>query len=128
MRRDDLMAEIARLDAEINRTVTSVELPRLEYRPFPWGLWIFCGMCFAWYYYGDRVPGAYPYYVITAHYAWYIGLIFILIALYATLRWVFRGRGYHERSEAYGAASRRARDLQEQRRELQAELRAISQE
>lgn len=128
MKRDELLAEIARLDEEINRIVTSVELPHIDHRPFPMGLWLFCGICFAWYYFGDRLPGIYSYYVMSAHYAWYAGIIFILIAIYATLRWALGGRSYHRQSQEYTQASLQARELQERRRELQAELRAISAE
>ena len=126
MKRDELLKEIARLDEEINRMVASAKLPSLDARPFPFGTWTFAIMCFAWWQYGDRIPGAYIYYLNTYNYAYYLGLVIGLVAILSTISWFLRGRGYQTKNSAYLTASRSARALQERRRELQAELRAIS--
>lgn len=128
MRRDELLAEIARLDEEINRTVSTVELPRIDVRPFPWAIWVFTALCFAWFFFGDRIPGAYSHYLASVNYAWNIGLVCGIVAVLATINWMFRGRGYQAKSDAYVTASRHARELQERRRELQSELKSISAE
>ncbi len=126
MTREEILKEIARLDEEINRTVAAVELPKLEHRPFPLGMWFLTAGCFAWYRYGGQIPQAYIMHYETAMYAYYLGIIFGVIAVLATISWIVRGRGYSSKSEAYTAAGRSARELQERRRDLQAELRAIS--
>jgi len=126
MRREELLREIARLDEEINRTIGSAELPRIDVRPFPYSIWLFTIGCFAWALFGDRIPGAYVYYLESVRYAWYLGIICAGVGFIAVVNWLFRGRGYQAKSEAYVSASRKARELQERRRELQTELRAIS--
>jgi MFS superfamily sulfate permease-like transporter len=128
MNREQLLQEIARLDEEINRVVGSTRLPALEYRPFPIGTWITAAMFFAWWKFGDRLPGAYVYHYQSQNYAFYLGLIFIVIAIFSSISWFIRSRKYGKTSEEYTAASRDARELQERRRELQAELRALSKE
>ena len=128
MRREELLAEIARLDEEINRTIASAELPRIDVRPFPYAIWLFTALCFAWVYLGNRVLSDYALYLDTVSYAWNIGIICGIVAVLATINWIFRGRGYQAKSDAYTIASRRARELQERRRELQTELKSISSE
>ncbi len=126
MRRDNILREIANLDEEINRVIGATELPKLDARPFPLGTWIFAAMCFGWAEFGSMIPGAFHYHLQTGAYAWYLGLIMAGVAFLSTLSWLLRGRGDHNKSDAYYTASRKARVLQEQRQELQAELRAIS--
>lgn len=126
MKRDDILAEIARIDEEVNRTVSSVELPWLDVRPFPYGIWIFAALCYAWTHFGYRIPGAYAIHMETAPYSRYLGIICAVVGLLATINWLFRGRGYRAETDAYVQATRRARDLQERRRELQSELKVIS--
>jgi hypothetical protein len=126
MRREQLLDEIARVDEEINQTIASAQLPRIDVRPFPYSIWIITAAFFAWYFFGDRLPGAYAQYLATADYARILGWICAAVAALATVNWMLRGRGYHSKNEAYLNASRRARELQERRRELQSELRAIT--
>lgn len=131
MRRDEILAEIARLDEQINRTVSRVELPRVDAYPFPVGIWVFTLACFAWYLYADDIPATAMYHLQTAVYAKYLGWICGGFALLATMNWAYRAlssRRDRSKSEAYMAASRQARELQERRRELQAELRSLTEE
>lgn len=126
MNREQILEEIARLDEEINRVLASAQLPKLEHRPFPLGLWALTGLSFAWWKYGDYLPGAYIYHFETAQYGFYLGIVFAVIAVLSSISWLIRGRGYGGKSEAYRSASRNARELQERRRELQAELKSLS--
>ena len=128
MRRQDLLREIARLDDEINSTVAAAELPRLDYRPFPKGTWLFALLMLGWAEFGGYIPGSFYYHLQTARYDWYLGLVIALVAVLSTISWFMRSRGYKDKSEAYTEASRRARGLQERRRELQMELRALSED
>lgn len=125
MRREDLQREIAQLDEEITRIIGSVELPQLKARTFPASTWLFAALCFAYVYFGFLIPGSYQVHMETHRYARWLGWAALLLALVSTLRWLFRGRGYQAKSAAYTNASRRARELQEKRQELQAELRAM---
>lgn len=126
MRREDLLVEIARLDKEINRVLAATELPKIDTRPFPLGTWIFAGMCLAWTEFGYMIAGAELYHMQTATYTWYLAIVAAVAALLSTISWLVRGGGYRTKNDDYFNASRKARELQERRRDLQAELRAIS--
>lgn len=126
MRRELLLQEIANIDKELNRVVAASPLPAMNGRPFPLGAWVFAGMCLGWAEYGHRIPGAYLHYLQTARYAWYLGIAMAVVALFSTISWLVRSFGRSNKSENYFSASREARILQERRRDLQAELRAIS--
>ena len=128
MKREELQREIARLDDEINRVISSVELPKLDVRPFPTGTWLFAFLCLAWWLYGYKIPGAYDYHLQTSVWAFRLGALMAMVALLSTISWVLRGRGYQNRSDAYTNASRKARELQERRKDLQAELRSLTQD
>jgi type VI protein secretion system component VasK len=128
MRREQLQREIARLDEEINQVISSTEIPRLDMRPFPTGTWIFAILCFAWSLFGGLIPGAGVYHMETAGWAWIAGIVFVILAVISTISWFLRRRGYKERSGEYLQASRQARELQEKRRDLQAELRSLNEE
>ena len=125
MRREDLQREIARLDEEINQVIGATELPSLDIRPFPRGTWFFAAVCFAYAYLGYMIPGGREVHQDIQQYARWLGAGMTVIAVLSTILWFFKGRGYQNRSSSYMQASRRARELQEKRQELQAELRAL---
>ena len=125
MRREDIQREIARLDDEINRVVGSAELPKLQARPFPSGTWMLAILCLAWWQFGGYIPGTFRFHLETARWAFYIGLALAAMAFISTVFWMFSGQGYETKSQAYTDASRKARELQERRRDLQSELRAL---
>ncbi len=126
MRREQLLKEIAEIDEEINKVVAATALPRLDARPFPLGTWIFAGMCFAWSEFGYKIPSAFHYYLQTETYARYMGIIIAIVAALSTISWLIRGSGQRGKNDDYFKTSRKARELQERRRDLQAELVAIS--
>ena len=125
MRREDLLREIARIDDEINAVVGAAELPRLNAVPFPTGTWVLAILCLAWWQFGGHIPGVFIFHLETARWAFYVGLLLAVFGFLSTIRWMFSGRSYQEKSSAYTDASRKARELQERRRDLQAELRAL---
>ena len=126
MRRVELQKKIAQLDEEINSVLASTELPKLDVRPFPIGTWLFGFLCLAWVEFGSRIPAMYSYHLETAVWEWRLGLVIQAVAFLSTLSWFFRGRGYEYKSAAYTEASRKVRDLQERRRDLQSELRGLT--
>jgi len=126
MRREDLLREIAEIDDQINSVIGAVELPKLNAVPFPTGTWVLAILCFAWWQFGGYIPGAFIFHLETARWAFYLGLVLSVFGFISTVRWMFSGRSYEAQSSAYTDASRKARELQERRRDLQAELRAIS--
>lgn len=128
MNRESLQREIARLDQEINAVISSTEIPRLDVRPFPTGTWLLAILCFAWSLFGQLVPGAARWHYKTANWAWIAGIVLGVVAILATISWLLRKRGQRGHSDDYMQLSRRTRELQEQRRELQAELRALNEE
>ncbi len=128
MNRESLQRRIAQLDEEINQVITATEIPKLDVRPFPTGTWLVAILCFAWSQFGSLIPGARQYHLETAKWAWIAGIVLGVIAILSTISWFFRRRGYKGRSDNYMAASRKARELQEKRRELQAELRSLTEE
>ena len=125
MRREDLQREIARLDEEINQVIGSAELPSLDIRPFPRGTWFFGVVCLAYAYFGYMIPGGREVHQDIQQYARWLGMGMIVLAVISTIFWLFKGRGYQQRSDSYMQASRRARDLKEKRQEIQAELRSL---
>ncbi len=124
MNREQLMAEIGRLDEEINATLSATKMPSLKYTPFPRGMWIFAAALLAWSFYGDEIPTLGRVHLQTAMYAFYGAIVVALFALIGTLRWMF-GRGRNSSSPEYTAAVAKVKTLQDQRTELQAELRML---
>lgn len=130
--REQLLKEIADLDAQINRLVASMKLPRIEYHPFPKSMWILALLCFGWTMFGADIPlpNAAEMHQQYSTWSWNLGLVCLVWALISTVSWIFkRGRGRRqEKSENYMENSRMVQGLQEQRRELQARLRDLTAE
>jgi hypothetical protein len=123
MTREDIQRRIADLDTEINRILGNARLPSLEIRPFPKGTWILFGLCLVYYFFGADIPYVDAYHNQYARYAFYASGILAILALWGTLTWLFRrGGGF---SKEYGEATAKVKDLQNERRELQAELKEL---
>ena len=124
MGRDDIQRRIAQLDNEINSIIGSAQLPSLEVRPFPKGTWIMAILLLGYYLFGADIPYISQFHEPYARY-FYIGSgIFAVLAVWGTLSWLFRRRG--GMSKEYGAATAKVRDLQNERRELQSQLKELS--
>ena len=120
MTREDIQRRIADLDNEINRILGNARLPSLEVRPFPKGTWILSALCLGYYFFGGDLPYVDAYHSEYAKYAFGASGILAVLALWSSLTWLFRRRGGF--SKEYGEATAKVRDLQNERRELQAEL------
>lgn len=127
MGKQELIQQLAALDHQINTQLAQTELPRSSgvYRPFPVGNWVLALLCVGWWLFGSQVPYAAPYHPETASYAFWAGVVLGGIALLRSVLCLFRPKS--SVSPEYLEATKRIRELQEQRRVLQEKIRAIEQ-
>jgi len=119
---EELQKQIADLDREINRILAEKRLPPLKPpRPFPLSSWVLAIVLVAYYLFGDLLPYVGTYHGKFGLYAFYAGLVMALLALLLTVRWLF-SRAPRTPPE-YIEASRKAQELQNQRRLLEKQLR-----
>jgi hypothetical protein len=123
MTREDILRRIAELDNEINHILGNTQLPSLESRSFPMGTWIFAALLAGYYLFGADIPMIDRFHQPYGRYFFYASGLFAVLALWGSLSWLFRKRGGV--SKEYGEASVRVKGLQDQRRELQAQLKEL---
>jgi len=125
MKREQLQREIAALDERINTLISHNPLPDLKYKPFPSGWWILTVALFAWSLWGGLIPGLEIAQLKTANWAWIGGCISCIIAVITTFIWIIRKRHQRKSRSIFGNSGEQVRSLQDRRRELQAQLRAM---
>jgi hypothetical protein len=123
---DEIQREIADLDKQINDTYAETRLPSLRpARKFPSGSWGLAVICLGWHFFADLVPPVQSFHDLSKPYVLYAGLVLAAIAVLQTVFWFFGGTP--KASKAYTEATRKANELQERRRMLQQELKALKQ-
>jgi hypothetical protein len=120
MTREEILRQIAVLDKQINEISAANRAPRLASarRGFPTGTYITGALFVAYNLFGGVVlPAIHRGY---GHYALYLGLFLLLVAILQTFKWIF-GRGAGNVGK-YMEAMDKTKDLMEQRAALQAKL------
>jgi len=124
--RQELQARIAELDRRINEELAKTRLPSLDAKRafFPKADYIVAALLIGYHYFGQQIPGIGSFHDTTSPWDLYLGLFVGVIAVLRTIRWVLKGR---VKSDAnYVAATSAVRDLQAQKRDLQAQLKELS--
>lgn len=123
--------EIQRLLVEIDRKMaqevekSGKRVPRLRVKDysFPWALWILTGLVMAWWAFGE---GFFP--ALNEaffRYAFYIGLLGVVVSGIRTLQWAWRHISYRTRIKKEGPAQQEneaLRELRQERRKLMERL------
>lgn len=119
---EQLQHRIAEIDKQINEILVTKRLPPLKPpKPFPLGTWILVLAVGAYYFFGDLLPFVGSYYGELSRYAMYAAGVLLLLALLRSLMWLFSGKP--KTPPEYIEAHQKVKELQEQRRLLEKELR-----
>ncbi|MGB9690869.1 MAG: hypothetical protein ACPL7D_01730 [Candidatus Sumerlaeaceae bacterium] len=119
---EELQQRIAELDKQINQILIEKRLPPLKPpKPFPLGTWIIALLLGGYYLFGDLIPVVGQHYGDYAKYVLYAAVAVAALALLRTVLWLFSRNP--KTPPEYLEASRRVKELQDQRRLLEKELR-----
>ncbi|MCX7718194.1 MAG: hypothetical protein N2111_07315 [Candidatus Sumerlaeaceae bacterium] len=124
--RQELQARIAELDRRINEELSKTRLPSLDSRrrQFPKADYIVAALLIGYHYVGGQIPVIGQFHDITSPWDLYLGAAVAAIAVLRTILWVFKGNPKADAN--YVAATSAVRDLQAQKRDLQAQLKELS--
>jgi len=121
---EDLQRQIAEIDKQINKILVEKRLPPLKPpKPFPLGSWILAILLAAYYLFGDMIPVVGEYHALYSQYSMYAAMVVAAYALLRSVLWLF-GRNPKTPPE-YLEASQQVKELQNQRRLLEKELREV---
>jgi hypothetical protein len=119
---EDLQRQIAEIDKQINKILVEKRLPPLKPpKPFPLGSWILAILLAAYYLFGDMIPVVGGYHALYSQYSMYAAMVVAAYALLRSVLWLF-GKNPKTPPE-YLEASQQVKELQNQRRLLEKELR-----
>lgn len=123
--RQELQQQLADVDRQINSELSQTKLPdlRSEHGQFPLPLFILAAICFAWYAAGNMIPIAGEYHSMTARWVMYAGGVLVLLGVFRTLQWIIKRRPKGDAK--YMEATTRVRELQQQRREIQRQIKEL---
>ena len=125
--RQELQQQLADVDRQINSELSKTKLPdlRSEHGQFPLPLFILAAICFAWYVAGNMIPVAGEYHSMTAKWVMYAGGVLLFLGVLRTLQWIIKRRPKGDAN--YMAATTRVRELQQQRRDIQRQIKELDQ-
>ncbi len=119
---EELQRQIAEIDKQINKILVEKRLPPLKPpKPFPLGTWILALLVFGYYLFGDMIPYVGQYYADYGKYAMYVAGVVAILAVLRTVLWLFSRNP--KTPPEYLEASQQVKELQDQRRLLEKELR-----
>lgn len=125
-KRSEIQARIAELDRQINAEVAGTKLPSItDRRRFPVTTWILAAAAFAWTYLGGDIPGVEDLHRSFGQYGLYAGAVLAALAAWGTLRYLLQPST--KITPEYRESVERVRALQEERRELMAQLKEFEQ-
>lgn len=124
--RQELQAKIAELDRRINEELAKTRLPSLDARrrQFPKADYVVAALLIGYHYFGEQIPVIGQFHDTTSPWDLYLGLAVAAIAVLRTILWLFKGSPKTDAN--YVAATSVVRDLQAQKRDLQAQLKELS--
>jgi hypothetical protein len=124
--RQELQQQLADVDRQINSELSKTKLPELRTdMQFPLPLFILAAICFAWWAIGAQIPVAGEYHPATAKWVMYAGCVLVALGALRTLQWLMKRNPKGD--AGYLEATTRVRELQQQRREIQRQIKELDQ-